>query len=108
MVNLFNYAPSPSVMERSKRRPQLERMLEAKGALTHIDGTFRNRLDQLAQAVDPDPKLSCAIEVDAASRIVEQLKADLAEAEHWIRQYTVALSEMATGGKSTKARKASR
>lgn len=97
MVNHFNYSPAPSVMERSKRRPPLDRMLEAKGALTHIDGTFRNRLDRLAQAVNPDPKLSCAIEVDAASRIVAQLRSDVTEIEHWIAQYTEALSEQTTG-----------
>lgn len=99
MKSHFNFDPAPSVAERAKRRPPFERMTRAKAMIVHISGAVRSHLDALSKAVDPDPKLACAVEVDAASRIAASLKADVADIERWIAQYTEALSEQVGGQK---------
>lgn len=99
MKSHFNFDPAPSVAERAKRRPPFERMTKAKAMIVHISGAVRSHLDALSKAVDPDPKLACAVEVDAASRIAASLKADVADIDRWIAQYTEALSEQVGGQK---------
>ena len=104
MVYRFNYDPAPSVAERSKRRPPFARMTEAKGKLALLGGTIRGQIDRLDAAVQPQSKFAAAIEVDAAVRVAQELRRSLGDVDHWLAQYTDALSEQVGGQSKPKAR----
>lgn len=93
MVRSFNYDPAPSVAERSKRRPPFARMTEAKGKLALLGGTIRGQLDRLDAAVQSKSQYAAAVEVDAAARVAQELRRSLGDVDHWLKQYTDALSE---------------
>ena len=105
MVNHFNFSPAPSVAERSKRRPPFARMTEAKGKLALIGGTIRGQIDRLDAAVQPQSKFAAAVEVDAAARVAQELRRSLGDVDHWLAQYTDALSEQVGGQRKPKARR---
>ena len=100
MVNHFNFSPAPSVAERAKRRPPFDRMTEAKGKLALIGGTIRGQLDRLDAAVQPQSKFATAVEVDAAARVAQEIRRSLGDVDHWLAQYTDALSEQVGGQKA--------
>ena len=93
MVYRFNYDLAPSIAERAKRRPPFARMTEAKGKLALIGGTIRGQIDRLDAAVQPKSQYAAAVEVDAAMRVALELRRSLGDVDHWLKQYTDALSE---------------
>lgn len=93
MVYRFNYDPAPSIAERAKRRPPFARMTEAKGKLALIGGTIRGQIDRLDAAVQPKSQYAAAVEVDAAARVAQEIRRSLGDVDHWLKQYTAALSE---------------
>ncbi len=96
MVNHFNFDPAPSVAERAKKKPPFARMTQAKASIEHTIGSVISNLGKLDLSLKSDKKHSAAVDVLAAERALKLVKADIADLERWINQYTSALSELTT------------
>lgn len=100
MVTSFNYDIAPSIAERARKPSPFVRMTTSKAKIEHMIGSVRSHLDRLNKTLHADANHAAAFEVLAALRVLRSLKADVAEIERNVDQYTEALSEQVTAPRS--------